>query len=214
MKSAALIVISAVLLTRASVLGQQNGSVPLIPSLADRSDQVAAEALAPVLDTDQPVVVRGWEIQSILAIKRPSVSELLPVYQQRRRVADEQRVLGSKKGGFLIVQVQCAWATLQPPSEPLWIGRPDVTLVAGDGQEYPAIDALARRAAAYIAPGMLVNPAREDRRTFPPKRSRLLVYFDVPAGARSFSLRFHDGGPVVPVQQLIDLPDALTNLPD
>ncbi|MHC1766870.1 MAG: hypothetical protein AB9869_21635 [Verrucomicrobiia bacterium] len=122
--------------------------------------------------------------------------------------------MAAKKGGFVVVQVQCKWATLQPPNEPLWVGKPDVVLVDDEGTEYPAVDALIRRGGEYITVGMVSNPARRDARTERLRSYRLLAYFDVPNSPRNLSLRFPNGGPEIPVEQLGNLPDALVDLPD
>lgn len=159
-------------------------------------------------------VVRGWEIQSVRAIRRPNIVQLAPGYQGRRPSGEEKRSVAARRGGFVIVEVQCRWATLQPPNEPLWIGKPKVVLVDEQGQEYAAVDALTRRAGEYVTVGMISNPGRRETRTQRSRSYRLLAYFDVPSSVRTLSLRFPDGGPVIPVEQLGSLPDALVDLPD
>lgn len=159
-------------------------------------------------------VVRGWEIESVRAIKRPNLVQLTPGYVGRRPSAEQKRSVAASKGGFVVVQVQCKWATLQPPNEPLWVGKPDVVLVDDEGREYPAVDALIRRGGEYITVGMVSNPARRDARTQRLKSYRLLAYFDVPNSVRNLSIRFPNGGPEIPVEQLGNLPDALVDLPD
>lgn len=159
-------------------------------------------------------VVRGWEIESVRAIKRPNVVQLTPGYVGRRPSAEQKRSVAANKGGFVVVQVQCKWATLQPPNEPLWVGKPDVVLVDDEGREYPAVNALIRRGGEYITVGMVSNPARREARTQRLKSYRLLAYFDVPNSPGNLSLRFPNGGPEIPVEQLGNLPDALVDLPD
>lgn len=169
---------------------------------------------APAVSSLASRVVRGWEIESIRAIKRPNIVQLTPGYEGRRPSPDEKRSVAAKRGSFVLVQVQCKWATLQPPNEPLWVGKPDVVLVDDEGREYPAVDALIRRGGEYITVGMASNPARRDARTERLKSYRLLAYFDVPNSTRNLSLRFPNGGPEIPVEQLGNLPDALVDLPD
>jgi hypothetical protein len=183
-------------------------------SVSAAASQIAGISAAPADPGLAQRVVRGWEIQSARAIRRPNISQLTPGYQGRRPSAEERRSVAAKRGGYVIVEVQCKWATLQPPNEPLWVGKPKVALVDEQGQEYPAVDALTRRAGEYVTVGMITNPARRDTRTQRSRSYRLLAYFDVPSTVRTFSLRFPDGGPVIPVEQLGNLPDALVDLPD
>ncbi len=159
-------------------------------------------------------VIRGWEIESVRAIKRPTIVQVTPEYEGRRPSAERKRAVAARKGGFFIIQVQCKWATLQPPNEPLWVGRPEVVLVDDEGREYPAVDALTRRGGEYVTAGMVSPSARRDARTERSRSYRLLAYFDLPNNPRNLSLRFPGGGPEIPVEQLGNLPDALVDLPD
>lgn len=198
-----------------SVILPLGGNQSLEPIVEEAVSTPGGDLNATLISSDSAApVVRGWEIESVVAVKRPILTQLAPGYQGRRPAADEKQTIEARRGGFLIVQVQCKWASLQPPNEPLWVGRPDVVLVDDQGQEYPAVDALTRRGGEFVTVGMVANPARRVLKTERSRSYRLLAYFDVPNSARSFRLRFPDDGPVIPVQQLGNLPGTLVDLPD
>jgi hypothetical protein len=153
------------------------------------------------------IVVRGWEIQSVTAIRRPAVTNLLSRPQNGRTNGARAESVGAKRGDFLIVEVQCAWGTLDPLHDPLWVGRPDVTLIDDRGTEYPVYSTLTRESGEYVLHGMFSARRPKARGELAPQSTGILLCFDVPRDARSFWLRFSHGGPHLEVMEQNDLSD-------
>jgi hypothetical protein len=159
------------------------------------------------------LVVRGWEIQSVLAIRQPAVADIIPAYDaQKRPTGNLTASLRTARGGFLIVQVQCTWGTLDPPHVGPWVGRPDVTLVDETGTEYPVLDTLSRQAGQLITHGMLSAHRHKVPGAVADQTIRVLLYFDVPASSKSFWLRFPRSGSSLVVTQVAELPDSNSDI--
>ncbi len=103
----------------------------------------------------------------------------------------------------MVILVQSQSATLQSLNQPLWVGVPDVTLVDDLGFEYPALGRLVQVNGDYVTVGMLTG---RNRHKGPRTTDTSLVYFDVPANAHSFWLKFSEGGPLIAVNQTGNLP--------
>ena len=194
---------------------QETGS-PAVPAPTQAATSEGAGTLAPGATKSAPassrVLVRGWEVQSALAIKRATISRSLPEYRQRKRVGSLTTEEAAKKGEFLVVLVQSRWATPQAPNDVLWTGKPDVTLVNDLGAEYPAVDILGWQAGSYVGRGMGSKARRGQAKQTVARTSQALMYFDVPnSSGRTFSLRFAGVGASLPVTRVLDLPQ-LDNL--
>ncbi len=154
------------------------------------------------------VVVRGWQIVSLTAIKRNSITDIFPAYQNQKPVGNQSESKAPRKGKFVVILVQSQSATQLPLNEPLWVGRPDVTLVDDVGLEYPALGRLIQQGGDYVETGMITgrNRVRGPRFT-----DTSLVYFDVPPNVQNFWLRFPGATALLAVGQATNLPAITTD---
>lgn len=156
------------------------------------------------------IVVRGWEVQAAFAIKRNSLTRVLPDYRQRKLVGNVRSTVQPRNGEFLVVLVQTRWATTQIPNAPLFSGKPSVTLVDESGVEYPAIDSLSLQAGEFVTRGMGAGAQRPNRNERVGRTGQALIYFDVPNAAGQYSLRVAKEAPLLPVTRVINLPQLET----
>jgi hypothetical protein len=166
------------------------------------------ESLATIVPVKR-VVLRGWEIESVRAIKRPLLTQVFPDYQGGQRRGDRQLDLAAKKGAFLVVEVRVKWATDQPPTEPLWEGKPDAVLVDQQGVESPVEDVVIRKGNVFYVAGMVTGRGPSEERPRPRKQSRILLSFDVDALSGSFWFQPSPNGPRLQVDNVPDLPEVV-----
>ena len=152
---------------------------------------------------DPIVVVRGWQVMSLTAIKRNAVTEISPEYQNKRSVGNQSAAVNPVKGQFVVILVKSQASPGLTLQQPLWVGRPDVTLVDDVGLEYPAQGRLIQQNGDYVLPGMIVG---RNRLRGPRNTDTSIIYFDVPTSAQNYWLRFSAGGPLLPVGQAANLP--------
>lgn len=155
------------------------------------------------------VTARGWLIESVRAIKRSIVTEVFPDFQGGKRGQDRKATRQATKGQFIIIEVRSRWATTEAPDAQLWTGKPDATLVDGNGVEYPAEHWLVRKGGDYITPTMTIPANSKGKGDTVPRTSRMLVYFDVPANLPApVSIRVAANAPLLTVIEGTDLPEA------
>ena len=206
--------LAAVLLIQtlsARPLHAQSGVISTTPSAPGKIGSTVTGAIgtekAVVPDK---VVVRGWQIQAVSAIRQGVLSDVFPEYDQKRPIGNRTNALAPAKGSFLVILVQCQSATGQSLNQPLWAGKPDVVLVDEVGLEYPALGKLTQQGGQLLTQGMVTGPNRRNRRLPVGNHTSALVYFDVPSTTRAFSLRFGEAGPSIPVTQVQNLPGLAT----
>ena len=193
-----------------SALGQTVTTAAPPTAASDAGAPVPAQA-APASVPSQNgaasrVIIRGWEVQSVSGVTLPALTELDPEYSQGHRAGNARKAAQPSKGKFLVVAVKCGWATGQPPNEPLWVGKPDLTLVDDIGFEYPAVDAVAKNGTDYVPTGLVVSAKHERRGSVQGRTSVNLVYFDVPTTSAAYWVRFNEAGPSIAVVSVLGLP--------
>lgn len=199
------VVLGTLLLGTSSTIAQTGtGSAGVNSSKTEGSKTSVAKA-AP--GKAARVILRGWEVQNASAIKRATLARLLPDYRQRKLVGNVRTDLRPKNGGeYLVVLVQSKWATSQMPNEPLFVGKPDVTLVDENGAEYPAVDSLSPQGGDFVTRGMSGGVRRGEARQRVGRNNQALIYFEVPASSRTFALRFGKSEASLPVNRVVTLP--------
>ena len=157
---------------------------------------------------DPIVVVRGWQVMSLTAIKRSAVTEIFPEYQNKKPAGNQSAAVNPVKGQFVVILVKSQAAPDLSLNQPLWVGKPDVTLVDDVGLEYPAQGRLVQQNGDYVQPGMIVG---RNRLRGPRGTDTSIIYFDVPTSSQNYWLRFSEGGPLLPVGQSTTLPAVVTD---
>lgn len=142
----------------------------------------------------EPLVLRGWQIESVVAVQSDRFTRLA---SEDVSAGIRGQIVRPRRGVFVMVQVSCKWVTSDPPSESLWTGKPDAVLVDQNRREYSALCVVQQFGSEFAARGMAPLPAR-----IPSTTLTQIACFDLPTNASELSIRLTSGGDLAPVDRV------------
>ena len=187
-------VVSCMAIVVAGQCGCGRKSALIKPAKPDLDKAVLAQ---PVLSP--AFVSNGWEILSVSAVRRPTITSVSTEYVESKPVATHESPEKPTKGVFVIVEVRYKCAGSESPKQDMWLGRGHSVLVDEKDKMFAAGGVLKLQGDDYRLLGGAEGVSTE--RANPSREYDCLVYFDVPTRSRNFRLALGKQGPLAKVSE-------------